>query len=193
MKRIWLVRHGQSKSQTGEDTDTVNPELSSLGEQQAKRLVEPLKDTFFDVILISPLKRAWQTYELSEAKSQHREFDSRVVESNWGIEGWYKQILPLNTPNIAKQDSYDAWLKDVEVRSSEFLQDVLNRPESEYIVFGHWGVFNTIFHIYTGSMKTIMAPMHNTGISLLEVDENKNRIIRFWNEHSHVKDLLDGF
>ena len=46
MKPIWLVRHGQSKSQTGEDNDTVNPELSSRGEQQAKRLVEPLKGIF---------------------------------------------------------------------------------------------------------------------------------------------------
>ena len=52
MKRIWLVRHGQSKSQTGEDNDTVKPELSSLGVQQAKRLVEPLKGIVYDVSLI---------------------------------------------------------------------------------------------------------------------------------------------
>jgi broad specificity phosphatase PhoE len=191
MKRIWLVRHGQSKSQSGEDDDTVNPELSSLGEQQAKRLIEPLKDTFYDVIIISPLKRAWQTYELSEATSEYREFDSRAIESNWGIEGWYREILPLKTPNVARQDKYDAWLEDVEARASEFLQHLLNRPESQMLVFGHWGIFNTIFHLYTGSMKTIMAPMNNTGISLLEVDENQNRFIRFWNEHSHVKDLID--
>ena len=187
MKRIWLIRHGQSKSQTGEDHDTVNPELSSLGEQQAKRLVEPLKDIFFDVILISPLKRAWQTCQLSEAKSQLREFDSRVIESNWGIEGWYKKILPVNTPNIAKPDRHNAWLKGVEVRASELLEDVLNRPEGQFIMFGHWAIFNTFFHLFTASMETIVAPMNNTGISLLEVDENQKRSIRFWNEHCHVK------
>lgn len=29
--QIWLVRHAQSKSQTGEDGDVHNPELSNLG------------------------------------------------------------------------------------------------------------------------------------------------------------------
>jgi len=38
MKRIYLVRHGESRSQTGEDSDGVDPELSSLGIQQARRL-----------------------------------------------------------------------------------------------------------------------------------------------------------
>jgi broad specificity phosphatase PhoE len=99
----------------------------------------------------------------------------------------------LKTPNIANPDSYDAWLKNVEVRSSEFLENVLDRSESQFIVFGHWGIFNTIFHLFTGSHKTIMAPMDNTGISLFEVDENQKRFIRFWNERSHVKDLLGLF
>ncbi len=34
MKRIHLIRHGQSRSQTGEDKDGVDPELSTLGIQR---------------------------------------------------------------------------------------------------------------------------------------------------------------
>ena len=53
MKRIWLVRHGQSQSQSGESTDPLNPDLSDLGGRQAKRLIEPLKDLNLDLILLS--------------------------------------------------------------------------------------------------------------------------------------------
>ena len=35
VKRIWLVRHGQSQSQTGESDDHLNPPLSDLGIVQA--------------------------------------------------------------------------------------------------------------------------------------------------------------
>ncbi len=65
MKKIWLVRHGQSLSQSTEDNDVVDPELSELGRQQARRLVKPLQNFELDLILISPLRRAWQTYQLS--------------------------------------------------------------------------------------------------------------------------------
>jgi broad specificity phosphatase PhoE len=43
-KRIWLVRHGQSQSQTGESHDHLNPLLSDLGIVQSGRLVKPLCD-----------------------------------------------------------------------------------------------------------------------------------------------------
>ena len=96
MKQIWLVRHGESKAQSGEDSDGCDPELSDLGRKQAKRLIAPLRDIIFDQILVSPLKRAWQTFEFSLAKGRRVEYDSRVVEADWESSGFYDRILPLD-------------------------------------------------------------------------------------------------
>jgi len=79
MKNIWLVRHAESKCQSGETDDSVNPELSDRGKQQASRLSLCFSDTKFDLALISPLARAWQTFTLSEIKTKHSEFDSRLI------------------------------------------------------------------------------------------------------------------
>ena len=61
-------------------------------------------------------------------------------------------------------------------------------------MFAHWGIFNRIFWAVIG-MDTInklaRITTDNTGISLLEVDEKGYRFIRYWNERSHVSDLLE--
>ena len=64
MKRIRLVRHEHSRSQGGADTGT-DPCMSGRGRQQATRLRDRLGSIRFDHVLISPLKRARETFELS--------------------------------------------------------------------------------------------------------------------------------
>ena len=123
MKKIWLVRHGQSQSQSAEDNDMVDPELSELGRQQARRLAKPLQNFELDLILISPLRRAWQTYQLSGVQNSRCEFDSRLIESDWGIAGWYEDILPVPTPDLAKPDQHNAWLEPVEKRTTRLVVD----------------------------------------------------------------------
>ncbi len=196
MKRIYLVRHGQSRSQTGEDKDGVDPELSALGIQQARRLVEPLNNIEIDRILISPLRRARHTYQLSQADAPKAEFDSRVIESNWGISDYYEKLLPVATPDIAEPDRHDAWLKDVKERCEDLLKELLNCEEENILLFGHWGLFSAFFLAFTqwtdipNKQGRLVASMDNAAISLFEVDDRGNRTIRYWNDRSHVMDLL---
>jgi len=193
MKKIWLVRHGQSQSQSFEDDDVVDPELSELGRRQAARLVKPLQHLELDLILISPLRRAWQTYQLSGVQSHRCEFDSRLIESDWGIAGWYQDILPVSTPDLADPDRHNAWLEPVEKRTAELVADLLKTPNDNILFFGHWGIFNHIFAEFAGvdlTKVSVKAPMDNTAISLLELDSDQNHIIRYWNDRVHVSDIL---
>ena len=193
MKKIWLVRHGQSQSQSAEDNDMVDPELSELGRQQARRLVKPLQNFELDLILISPLRRAWQTYQLSGIQNSRCEFDSRLIESDWGIAGWYEDILPVPTPDLAKPDQHNAWLEPVEKRTTRLVLDLLKIPNENMLLFGHWGIFNHIFAEFAGidlTKNSVNAPMDNTAISLLELDDDQNHIIRYWNDRAHVADIL---
>ena len=204
LKKIWLVRHGQSQRQNEETDDSLNPDLSDLGCRQATRLIEPLKDQEFDLILLSPLQRAWKTYQLSEAKARRVEFDSRLIESDgwigrtyisdWGIQECYNAILPVVTPEIAEPDCHDVWLISADERVATLVEDLVVRQENNILLFGHWGVFNRIFWAFIGmdaNNKLARFNTDNTGISLLEVDEKGYRFIRYWNERSHVSDLLE--
>ncbi len=193
MKKIWLVRHGQSQSQSAEDNDVVDPELSDLGRRQAGRLVKPLQNLELDLIIVSPLRRAWQTYQLSGLKSRRCEFDSRLIESDWGIAGWYQDILPVSTPDLAEPDRHNAWLESVEKRTAELVADLLKTPNKNILLFGHWGICNHIFAEFAGVDLTkisVRAPMDNTAISLLEFDSDQNHIVRYWNDRAHVADIL---
>lgn len=193
MKQIWLVRHGQSRSQSGEDPDVLNPALSERGREQAQRLARPLRSLSFNTILVSPLKRAWQTCEYAQPAAGHVEFDSRLVESDWGIDRYYESILPVAAPGIACADRHGAWLVAVAKRSLSLVKSLLRAPEEKILLFGHWGIFNNLLHTFTG-MDTcgfsVLAPMDNTAISLLEIDDQDRRVIRYWNDRAHVIDLI---
>jgi probable phosphoglycerate mutase len=193
MKHIWLIRHAESKSQVGETDDHINPELSDRGRRQAQRLMKRLIGLNPDHTLISPLRRAWQTYELSGTKTIRVEFDSRLIESNWGNLQVYREIMPVVTPDIAEPDRYDAWLMSDSERTEGLLKDILQRDVENILLFGHWGSFHHLLLSFFGtnaSNNPIQATMDNASISLLEVDDNQNRFLRYWNDRSHVLDLL---
>jgi len=192
-KRIWLVRHGQSQSQTGESTDHLNPPLSILGQRQAECLVEPLQDLVLDCILVSPLHRAWHTFQLSRAQADHVAFDSRLIESDWGETHRYAPLLPVRTPEIALPDQQDAWLQPVHERARSLVQTLAASDWQTVLLFGHWGVFSRLFLAFAGldvCTRALTATMNNTAISLLEVDEEQRRYVRYWNRCDHVMDLL---
>ena len=71
---------------------------------------------------------------------------------------------------------------------------MMKNQENNILMFVHWSIFNRIFWAFIG-MDTInklaRITTDNTGISLLEVDEKGYRFIRYWNERSHVSDLLE--
>jgi len=194
MKRIWLVRHGESRTQTREERGNLNPGLSEKGKRQSVRLVDVLKPIEVDCILVSPLKRAWQTFELARAEAARVEFDSRVIESDWGNWQMYKRLLPVETPPLALPDRQNAWLHGTEKRCTELMAELLRSEHDNFMLFGHWGVFSVLLGTFIGMYtqdRMIRAHMDNTGLSLLQVDEEGRRFIRFWNDSAHVKDLLE--
>ena len=192
MKHIWLIRHAESKSQVGDTDEHINPELSDQGRQQAHQLTKRLIGLHPDCTLISPLRRAWQTYGISGTKSTQVEFDSRLIESNWGNLQVYKEIMPVDTPDIAEPDLHDAWLISDSARISRLLIDLLQRDVENILLFGHWGTFNHLLLSFLGinvTNNSLRATMDNASISLLEVDDNQNRYLRYWNDRSHILDL----
>jgi len=76
----------------------------------------------------------------------------------------------------------------------DLLEDLLAETEESILVFGHWGVFSLLHRRFVGADPTaapVTAHMDNTAISVLELDDNRNRHIRCWNDRAHVIDILE--
>jgi len=192
MVRIWLVRHGQSGGQTRQESG-VDPELTELGKRQAERLAEPLSAIPVDRILISPLKRVWQTFELSRAAAPQMAFDSRLIEHGDGVPSPYEAILPVVTPDIAEPDTQDAWREHSSDRARDLMAELLGLTETGVMLFGHCGLFSILCRVFMDidpGHKPVGAQMDNAGISLLALKDDGRRIIEIWNDRSHVIDLL---
>ena len=194
MKEIYLVRHAQSKSQTGEDSDCLNPELSDLGRRQAQRLAKRLDGIEFDRVCLSPLRRAWQTFQFAQISAPKIEFDSRAIE----IYGGYQTILPLDLPDFAQPDRHDAWLDTGRDRAASLMGELVDAPEQRILVIAHAGILSTLFKAFARmDLFHHLMDTSNTGVSLLVVDENYapdeeySRLVRYWNDHAHVADLLE--
>lgn len=71
---IWLVRHADSYRDV---VDTVDPPLSAIGREQARRLAERVKRIDHAAVYSSPLRRAMET---ARQISDEVEVDNRLVE-----------------------------------------------------------------------------------------------------------------
>lgn len=192
MIQIWLVRHAESMGQTGE-SDGMDPDLSAHGRRQAERLREPLSRIAADTILLSPLKRAWQTFEISGATAPHIEFDSRLIEHADSVPSPYEKILPVETPSFARPDIYDVWHTHSADRATGLLNDLLKQEGKSFVLFGHNGFFGILCRSFIGidpRQKAVGANMDNTAISLLAKKDSGRHIIELWNDRAHVIDLL---
>lgn len=81
---LYLIRHGQTEwSLSGQHTGQTDLPLTSEGERQASNLATLLSGINFSEILISPLKRARRTFELSGV-GNHSVIEPDLVEWNYG-------------------------------------------------------------------------------------------------------------
>lgn len=80
------VRHGETEwSRSGQHTGTTDIDLTAAGEEQARHLGARLAGAKPDLVLVSPLRRAWRTAELAglvpyEVVDDLREWDYGEME-----------------------------------------------------------------------------------------------------------------
>ncbi len=101
MKKVTIIRHAESKMNAGlckTDAELRNCGLSDFGKQQAGNL-----NQHFDVLVVSKLRRAIDTYKNSNITTEHIIFSHLVREQKENhslnfLEG--EDIVPENTEDI---------------------------------------------------------------------------------------------
>lgn len=84
MKKVYLIRHGETEwSLSDQHTGLTDIPLTERGKTQAEGLKERLKNHPFQLILVSPLQRAYKTCELA-GFAKEAKIDPDLVEWDYG-------------------------------------------------------------------------------------------------------------
>ncbi|UDQ98164.1 histidine phosphatase family protein [Lentisphaerota bacterium WC36G] len=203
MKRIWLVRHGESKAQTMEQY-SFDADLSKFGEEQAQALQEALsaKNINFSQAYVSPLRRARQTFEFinSDEKISNNPqtecfFDVRLIEEM--PKESYQTLLPYELlPDYAKLINNDAWLLHMNENIADFCDTLLMKKEitGDILIVCHMGVLNYLMRqlqSYCSSPDKIADAIyyfHNCSYSIVEIADDFTCDIVELDNINHLKE-----
>ncbi len=191
-KIIYIVRHGESQSQTGETQEYLNPDLSERGVAQAKRLEPLLRLCKPDLICLSTMQRAWKTYQHAAVSAAKIQFDTRLVECY--PPEHYVPRLPIDVPDIAHADVHDAYAWEAPQRINAWWDEHRRSTYKKIMCFCHW---NTASHLISAIMgndlnnKKSYTPVDNASLSVLGLDTNNVPCMLVGNYTEHLNDLLD--
>lgn len=193
MVKLYILRHAESQwNPIGRYQGLLDPELSDIGKEQAKRLGEYFRDIPIDVIYSSPLKRTMQTaIEVARAKGLEVLQEKRLIEIDHGV--WSGLLVDEVQSRFPEQ--FRQWLEEphsVHFEGGESLQEVFGRVKDflEDIREKHWGqVVAVVSHtvpiraMYCALLKVDLSKFwsfgcDNASYSLIHMERDRNVIMR---------------
>ena len=150
---LYLARHGETeKNKQGLVQGQTECDLSEKGISDAKELISLVNDLDIDVVISSPLKRAYTTAQIITQNKYPINTDDRLIERDWGL---------CEGANIDEVDTVKCWnfyentdenkiekVQDLMARLSEFLEDIKNKyPYKNVLIVSHSAVLRAIHYI----------------------------------------------
>ncbi len=204
MKRIYLMRHGQSEgNKTGIVQGTNDSHLSEKGIMEAEAVSKRFKKFKIDKIYTSELARARETAEIiGKEHGVEVEVVPEFIELSFGV--W--QGVDFDIIKTKYKEEFNLWKKsphkfDVEgfegiengkKRMLKGLKRVAEKDGCENILIVSHGsalkcLIIGLLELENSVYKNMV--MANTGLSLIERGDY-NTIVRFYDDYSHL-DALD--
>jgi broad specificity phosphatase PhoE len=184
-QRIDLVRHGETEwSRDRKHTSRTDVELTRTGERQARAVGESLRGRTYDLILVSPMKRAQRTCALAgwgdraETLEDLREWD-------------YGDYEGLTTPQIREHvPGWTVWthgpkggetLESVRARADRVIA-VAAEGDGDVLLFGHGHMLRVIASRWIGLGVEGGARLRLETGTVSELGyERETRVILKWN------------
>ena len=149
---MYVVRHGETeKNKCGLIQGQTECDLTEKGREKAKELVSTVRDINIDVVISSPLKRAYDTAKIITEGRFPINIDDRIIERDWGL---------CEGANIDDVDTVKCWnfyentddnhiekVQDLLKRVSEFLEDIkVKYKDKNVLVVAHSAVLRAIHY-----------------------------------------------
>ena len=170
--KIYLVRHGQCESNVI-GRYIIDEDINETGIKQAEDLREKIEDINYDIVISSPLARAFHTADIINAKNKDIITDERLAERNPGsLEG--KSI------NITDREEFwnyytkvkygtEERIPDLCNRVKEFLDELKTKNYKSVLVVAHSGVSKAFYVYFNGIPED--GKMLNLGLKNTEMKE----------------------
>jgi broad specificity phosphatase PhoE len=181
---VWLVRHGQTEwSRERRHTGRTDLPLTTQGEDAARALGKRLADVDFDLVLASPLKRAWRTAELAGMLPVA---EPRLMEWDYGdYEGLTSEEIREKVPD------WSLWshpipggesIEQVAARADAVLADVRARPGRRCLVVAHGHVLRVLTTRWIDEPPRVGAhfALDTATIGVLALDRGEP-VVQRWN------------
>ena len=187
---VTLVRHGQTEwSESLRHTGRTDIPLTDLGRRQATALGEMLTGEPFNLVLSSPLTRAWETMVAAG-------FEGVGVANGDLLEWDYGEYEGITTETIREEISeWSVWthpigggesVEDVGRRADRVI-DVVLEADGAVLVFAHAHILRIL-----GARWVALRPGDGRSLTLDTATvstlgwERENRVIRTWNVPCHL-------
>ncbi|MEQ9764681.1 histidine phosphatase family protein [Streptococcus sp. ZJ151] len=145
---VYLVRHAEPNYNNHNDEER---ELTTKGLQDCQLLLDYFKSTAIDSIYSSPFKRAIQTvHDLANEKNlpiQIKEnFKERKVDDVWIDD--FNDFAKRQWQDFSYQLANGESLQQVQDRTIQELQKILNKKEKALLISSHGTAISTIINYY---------------------------------------------
>ena len=152
--KIYLVRHGQTDSNSKGIYNFISEDLNENGIKQAEELRDKIKDIKFDIIYCSPLLRAVHTKDIINVNNIKTIYEPRLEERDPGALAG----MPWDTVDREKYWNYyeKEVYKDEESiehlckRVEEFLNELKEKDYKKVLIVAHSGVSKAFYKYFNG-------------------------------------------
>ncbi|MCB0587169.1 MAG: histidine phosphatase family protein [Phaeodactylibacter sp.] len=200
-KDIYIIRHGETEYNRmgivqGQGVDTS---LNELGRRQARAFYEHYKDTGFEVVLTSRLRRTHETVSPFIGQGLPWEQFAEINEIAWGEHEGKKSTPEMmqqyrEVTDAWKRGEYDARLEGAESASSlanritRFIEHLRGRPENTLLVCSHGRAMRCLMCLLRGQPLQNMDNFHhsNTGLYQVQVQSGTFHFL-LENDLSHLE------
>jgi broad specificity phosphatase PhoE len=203
--RLYLVRHAQSQSNTGEDLTTGDPDLTDIGRDQAQRLGARLSRQHIDTIYASPLRRCQETAAAIADASGGLEVlpkaDLREVDT--GQADLDIRVLPADeqakvAERIIDEGTWDAFpggegSAPARARITAVMDEIIDtNPAKRVVVVVHAGFIQTYISLILGLERDYIFYPFNASIHSVRARGDR-RVLWRLNDVSHLDGMPAGY
>lgn len=206
MKRVYIVRHGESEANVSGLASGPDTPLTLEGERQALVIAERFARLDVDVIIASPYRRAAETAriinDVVKKPLVHSDLfvEKRNPSEHTGVVAYDRKEVSLSrhfTEPDWRHSDEDSFT-EIKARAQGALGFLLARPEENILVVSHgWFMRVLIAAQLFGETLTVeeysriyrYLYTRNTGLTLVEYDEkniNDGWRLITWNDHAHL-------